>query len=158
VRDRNKDGFLRRELAVEDEPGPITDVDGRTLGTHRGLLGYTIGQREGLGIAAGHPLYVVALDRPNNRLVVGPREALLSALMPVERVNWLSIAEPSGPVRASVKIRSRHEGGEASIEPGPERTARVAFDSPQTAITPGQAAVFYDGDLVLGGGWISAHD
>ena len=156
VRDRNKDGFLRRELAVDDEPGPIIDVEGRILGAHRGLLGYTIGQREGLGIAAGHALYVVALDRPNNRLVVGPREALLSASMSVNRVNWLSIPEPDHPVRAVVKIRSRHEGGAATVLPHPDARAHVDFDGPQTAITPGQAAVFYDGDIVLGGGWISA--
>jgi tRNA-specific 2-thiouridylase len=156
VRDRNKDGFLRRELGVDDEPGSIIDQDGRVLGTHRGLLGYTIGQREGLGVAAGHPVYVVALDRLNNRLVVGPREALLAVSMSVTRVNWLSIAAPDAPVRALVKIRSRHEGGLATITPRPDGRADVAFDSPQTAITPGQAAVFYDGDLVLGGGWIAA--
>ena len=155
VRDRNKDGFLRRELGAGDEPGPITDLEGNTLGTHRGLLGYTIGQREGLGIAVGRPLYVVALDQPNNRLVVGPQQALLERLLRAERVNWLSIPPPERPIRALAKIRSRHEGGMARVIPLEEGAARVEFDEPQLAITPGQAVVFYGDDLVLGGGWIS---
>ena len=155
VRDRNKDGFLRRELNVTEEPGPITDLEGRVLGTHRGLLGYTIGQREGVGIAAGKPLYVVALDRPNNRLVVGSKDALLRRAFIAERVNWVSIVPPSDRRRAVVKIRSRHEAAAATIHPGADGTTRVEFDEPQPAITPGQAAVFYDGDMVLGGGWIA---
>ncbi|MDP3703789.1 MAG: tRNA 2-thiouridine(34) synthase MnmA [Candidatus Omnitrophota bacterium] len=154
VRDRNKDGFLRRELNVTDEPGPITDLEGNVLGAHRGLLGYTIGQREGIGVAAGKPLYVVALDRPNNRLVVGSRDALLRRAFVAERVNWVSIAPPATPVRAAVKIRSRHAAADATITPVGENV-RVDFDEPQAAITPGQAAVFYDEDVVLGGGWIS---
>ena len=154
VRDRNKDGFLRRELKVGDEPGPITDLEGRVLGTHRGLLGYTIGQREGLGIAVGKPMYVVAIDRPSNRLVVGEREDLLSRTFTAERVNWVSIAPPAGPRRASVKIRSRHAPADATLTSMAGTQVRVDFDEPQAAITPGQAAVFYDGDVVLGGGWI----
>jgi tRNA-specific 2-thiouridylase len=158
VRDRNKDGFLRRELGVADEPGPITDVGGRRLGTHRGLLGYTIGQREGLGIAVGQPMYVVALDQTNNRLVVGSRDDILGTALTAERVNWVSMPRPSGPVKAVAKIRSRHEGGAATVTPLEDHKARVEFDVPQQAITPGQAVVFYDGDRLLGGGWISAHD
>ena len=154
VRDRNKDGFLRRELKTGDEPGPITDAQGRVLGTHRGLLGYTIGQREGLGIVVGKPMYVIAIDKPSNRLVVGEREDLLKRAFTVERVNWVSIAPPAEPLRASVKIRSRHEASAATMTPGARETVRVEFDVPQPAITPGQAAVFYDGDVVLGGGWI----
>jgi tRNA-specific 2-thiouridylase len=158
VRDRNKDGFLRRELGVEDEPGPITDVDGRQLGMHRGLLGYTIGQREGLGIAVGRPMYVVALDQANNRLVVGSKDDILGASLIAERVNWVSIPPPQQPVNALAKIRSRHEGGEAIVTPMDGHRARVTFDAPQHAITPGQAVVFCRGDLILGGGWISADD
>lgn len=155
VRDRNKDGFLRRQLQVEDAPGPVTDRDGRVLGTHQGLLGYTIGQREGLGIAARKPLYVVAMDQPNNRLVVGFRDDLLARSFIAQQVNWVSIDAPSQRLRAQVKIRSRHEAADATITPGANGAAHVAFDVPQPAITPGQAAVFYDGDMVLGGGWIS---
>ena len=156
VRDRNKDGFLRRELGAADEPGPITDMEGRALGTHRGLLGYTIGQREGIGLAVGTPLYVVALDRPNNRLVVGSRDALLQPACRVERVNWVSIPPPEGPVSAWVKIRSRHQPAAAVVTPQADGGAQIEFAEPQSAVTPGQAAVFYRGDLLLGGGWIAA--
>jgi len=154
VRDRDKDGFLRKALGVAGEAGPITDVEGRPLGTHRGLLGYTIGQREGLGLSLGKPVYVVAIDQPNNRLVVGSREALLGRTLQVERINWVSIAPPTEPRRAFVKIRSRHEAAPALVIPEEGEAVRVEFDEPQPAITPGQAAVFYDGDMVLGGGWI----
>ena len=158
VRDRDKDGFLRRELQLADEPGPITDTHGQALGTHRGLLGYTVGQREGISLAVGTPLYVVALDQPHNRLIVGTREQLLKSILRAERINWVSIAPPTQPIRALVKIRSRHEGGWATIEPRDEREAAVVFDEPQSAVTPGQAVVFYEGDMVLGGGWISKDD
>ncbi|MBI2495724.1 MAG: tRNA 2-thiouridine(34) synthase MnmA [Candidatus Omnitrophica bacterium] len=155
VRDRDKDGFLRRELKVGDESGPITDTAGHVLGTHRGLLGFTIGQREGLGIAAGAPLYVVALDQPRNRLIVGSREDLMGRSLIAERVNWVSIPPPTQPLRAWAKIRSRHEAAAARVSPEPNGRMRVEFDEPQQAITPGQAVVFYDGEVVLGGGWIS---
>ncbi len=158
IRDRNKDGFLRRELHVTDEPGPIMDSAGRVLGSHRGLLGYTIGQREGLGVAAGRPLYVLAFDRPNNRLIVGSREELLQATCTAERVNWVSVAPPVAPRQARVKIRSRHEAAPATLLPLGAGRVRVEFEEPQSAITPGQAAVFYEGDLVLGGGWIAAEE
>ncbi len=155
VRDRNKDGFLRRELRVGEEPGPITDRQGTVLGRHRGLLGYTIGQREGLGVAVGRALYVVAIDQPNNRLVVGTREDLLGRTLTAERVNWVSIAPPKEPLRACAKIRSRHDAANAWVVPGGDDRVRMEFDEPQSAITPGQAVVFYGGDVVLGGGWIA---
>jgi tRNA-specific 2-thiouridylase len=158
VRDRDKDGFLRRELGAAEEPGPITDTEGRVLGTHRGLLGFTIGQREGLGLAVGRPLYVVAMDRAAHRLVVGPREALLRRTCLIERVNWVSIPVPEGPRAGLVQIRSRHEAAAAALTPLPDGRVRVDFDDPQPAVTPGQAAVFYEGDVVLGGGWIAADD
>ena len=154
VRDRDKDGFLRRELQAADEPGPIVDVEGRVLGTHRGLLGYTIGQREGLGIALGVPMYVVSMDRTRNRLVIGPREQLLVSSFWVDRLNWVSINPPTAPFRAAVKIRTRHEPAPATVTPQPDGRSLIETDEPQPAVTPGQAAVFYDGDLVLGGGWI----
>jgi tRNA-specific 2-thiouridylase len=155
VQDHDKDGFLRRTLGSEPEPGPITDRDGRVLGTHEGLLGYTIGQREGLGIAVGRPLYVLELDQANNRLVVGGREELLGWSLTAERFNWVSVAPPEGPLRIGAKIRSRHEPAAATLNLEERGTARVAFDAPQPAITPGQAVVCYDGDVVLGGGWIA---
>ena len=154
VRDGNKDGFLRKALGASDEPGPITDRQGRVLGEHRGLLGYTIGQREGLGLAIGKPLYVVAMDRPDNRLIVGSREELLRRTLRATRVNWVSLDPPTQPLRACAKIRSRHEAAPATIVPVEDESVRVEFDEPQSAITPGQAVVFYDDDVVLGGGWI----
>ena len=156
VRDRNKNGFLKNELRVADEPGPITDVSGRVLGTHHGLLGYTIGQREGLGLATGTALYVVAMDQPANRLVVGARDELLKQTLTAERVNWVSIEPPTEPLRAWAKIRSRHDAAAATLIPRPGSSlVNVQFDEPQSAITPGQAVVFYHRDVVLGGGWIS---
>ena len=154
VRDGNKNGFLRNALKAGDSPGPITDVEGRVLGAHQGLLGFTIGQREGLGLALGRPLYVVAMDQPNNRLVVGEREDLLSASLTAERVNWVSVPPQGEPLRAEAKIRSRHAPAAAWVIPVTDGTVRVAFDEPQQAVTPGQAVVFYDEDLLLGGGWI----
>ena len=157
VRDRDKNGFLKRALGVTETPGPITDASGRVLGTHRGLLGYTIGQREGLGLAMGVPLYVLTIDTPRNRLVVGTREELLERTFMVAEVNWVSCEPPQVPIRAWVKIRSRHPAAAATIEPRDETSARVLCDEPQSAITPGQAAVFYDENgCVLGGGWIGA--
>jgi tRNA-specific 2-thiouridylase len=158
VRDRNKDGFLRKELGLAEEPGPITDTAGRVLGTHQGMLGYTIGQREGLGLAVGRPLYVVAMDRDANRLIVGSREELLGAALVAERVNWVSVPAPTQPMRACAKIRSRHEPAAARLRPQPDGSVRVDFEAPQQAITPGQAVVFYDDDLLLGGGWIARND
>ena len=155
VRDRNKDGFLRRALLRHEEPGPITDVDGQLLGLHHGLVGYTIGQREGLGLAVGRPLYVVAIDQPNNRLIVGSRQDLLSQTLIIDQMNWVSVPPPQQAVRAEVKIRSRHEAARALVTPASELRTQVQFDEPQSAITPGQAAVVYRDDFVLGGGWIA---
>jgi tRNA-specific 2-thiouridylase len=156
VRDRDKDGFLRRVLNVEEVPGPITLTDGTVVGSHRGLLGYTIGQREGLGLAMGYPVYVVGFDRPANRLIIGTREQLLQRAAVVDRVNWASIAAPGGPVHAAVKIRSRHQPAEAVIAPRADGRWTIEFVLPQESVTPGQAAVFYDGDEVLGGGYLCA--
>ena len=95
------------------------------------------------------------MDRPANRHIVGSREELLGTTLVAERVNWVSIPAPAQPLRAFAKIRSRHEPAEALLSPQPDGSVQVAFDSPQQAMTPGQAVVFYDGDLVLGGGWIA---
>src|SRR5262249_20639343 len=108
----------------------------------------------GLGFAAGKAIYVLAIDPVRNRVVVGNDEALRSMNFEVESVNWVSIAQPSAPVRASVKIRHKHEPASATVEALPDSRVRITFDSPQRAVTPGQAAVFYDNDVVLAGGWI----
>ncbi len=155
VRDGDKNAFLRQRLVQVEQPGPIIDTDGRVLGQHHGLLGYTIGQRQGLGIAAGYPLYVVAMDRTNNRLVVGSREQLLAEAFVAERVNWVSCPMPDQPRRADVKIRSRHDPTAATVSPLDANSWHVRFEVSQPAVTPGQAAVFYQDQLVLGGGWIT---
>lgn len=147
--------FLR-EAGVAEHAGDIVDAAGRVLGRHPGVEFFTIGQRRGLGIATGRPLYVVALDAAHNRVVVGDESMLASSECVVERCNWVSIAAPDRPREANVKIRSQHAGSAAILEPldGGARV-RVRFAKPERAVTPGQAAVFYDGDLMLGGGWIA---
>ncbi len=138
------------------EPGEIVGTSGEVLGRHNGLHNYTVGQRRGLGLSEGHPMYVVALDRATNRLVVGEDRDLRSSVCEVRNVNWISFAAPNTPVQAHVRIRNHHEPAEAEILPLTDTTARVIFREPQRAITPGQAAVFYSGDQVLGGGWIAS--
>jgi tRNA-uridine 2-sulfurtransferase len=137
------------------EPGEIVTTSGEALGRHNGLHNYTVGQRSGLGIAVGRPMYVVALDRETNRLVVGDDRDLRSSVCEVRNINWIPFETPDAPVQARVRIRNRHEPAEAEITPLTETTASVVFREPQRAITPGQAAVFYSGEQVLGGGWIA---
>ena len=143
-------GFLESRLGP-GRPGPILDEEGRVLGTHRGLFRYTVGQRRGLGISAAHPLYVLSLDGPGNAVVVGEAHRLLERVMEVEDLNWLA-----GPVaRARVQVRSTSRGEMADLELLEPGRLRVRFDRPQRALTPGQAAVFYRRDQVLGGGIIA---
>ena len=135
--------------------GDIVTPDGRKLGEHAGVHHYTVGQRKGLGIAAREPLYVIATDPASQRVIVGGNDELLRARFTARNVNWISIAAVTTPVRAQVKIRNKHEAAPATLCPATEPdTVEVRFDEPQRAVTPGQGAVFYDGDLVLGGGWI----
>jgi tRNA-specific 2-thiouridylase len=136
------------------EPGDIVSTSGEVLGRHNGLHNYTVGQRRGLGLAEGHPMYVVALDREANCLVVGEDRELRSSVCEVRNVNWIPFATPAAPIAARVRIRNRHEPADAEILPLSESRARISFREPQRAITPGQAAVFYSGEQVLGGGWI----
>jgi tRNA-specific 2-thiouridylase len=124
------------------------------IGRHEGLHRYTIGQRKGLGFAAGRKVYVVAMDREKNRLIVGEDAELRASLCEVRDVNWIAFEAPQDPVRAEVKIRNRHDAAPATITPIDASSARIVFDEPQRAITAGQAAVFYDGERVIGGGWI----
>jgi len=136
-------------------PGEIVSTTGEVLGHHTGIHRYTVGQRRGLGISAAEPLYVVQIDAPRNRVVVGASEALLKREMIVTRANWIAIAQLAEPWRVSVKIRSRAEEAPATLAPGADGSVLVTFDEAQRAITPGQAAVFYDGEVVVGGGWIT---
>jgi len=143
-----------RGESLPEEEGELVTTSGEVIGRHKGVHHYTVGQRKGLGVAAGRPLYVVELDRAANRVVVGDDAELRTGVCEIRDVNWISFAVPEAPLRASVKIRHRHEPAVATIEPIDENSARVIFDEPQRAITPGQAAVCYSGDVVLGGGWI----
>ena len=137
-----------------EEEGDLVTTTGEVIGRHRGVHHYTVGQRKGLGVAAGKPLYVVELDRAANRVVVGDDADLRTEVCEIRDVNWISFATFQEPVRAEVKIRHRHEPAAATVEPLDASSARVIFDEPQRAITPGQAAVCYSGEVVLGGGWI----
>jgi tRNA-specific 2-thiouridylase len=134
--------------------GDIVDGEGRVVGRHRGIHHYTVGQRRGLGIAAGERIYVTALDAARNRVVVGDERALEAPVARVERVSWIAGEAPPQGTCAQVRIRHQHAGAHAQLEPG-EHATLVRFDSPVRAVAPGQAAVFYDGDVVLGGGWIA---
>jgi tRNA-specific 2-thiouridylase len=155
VPDGNYQGFVERYAEPVIAHGAIEDPSGQVLGRHEGVHRYTVGQRRGLGISASEPLYVIQLEPENQRVVVGPRAALDRASFIVSGLNWISITSPTGRIRCRVKIRSRHREADAWVEPQDEGRVRIDFDLPQSAITPGQAAVFYDGDVVLGGGWIT---
>jgi tRNA-specific 2-thiouridylase len=142
---------------VQDQEGDIVTEEGAVIGRHTGVHNYTIGQRKGLGFAAGKPVYVLAIDTEKNRIVVGEDEALRKAAFEMEGVNWISVEEPPAGatgIRARVKIRHKHEAALATVETLGGGRARVTFDVAQRAITPGQAAVIYDDDVVLAGGWI----
>lgn len=151
VPDGDYAAFFEKQGGVGLEPGEIAHEDGRILGRHKGLACYTIGQRKGLGIAAPDPLYVTAIDVSGNRLVVGPGDALFKRELTVREMNWLV---PPEPRKTAARIRYASPAQPATIEPlGPDRV-KVTFEQPQRAVTPGQACVLYDGDRVLGGGWI----
>lgn len=135
-------------------PGAIRDGEGHVLGRHDGVHRFTIGQRKGLGLATGIPLYVVGIDAEDASVTVGPREALERDTLTASRVNWMSGETPASPIRAAARIRYRHKEAAATITPVGDDKVTVAFEAPQSAVTPGQAVVFYDGDVVLGGGWI----
>jgi tRNA-specific 2-thiouridylase len=141
--------------APADTRGEIVSTDGRTLGQHTGVHHFTVGQRRGLGVAAGEPLYVIATDPQSQRVMVGGGDELLRGRFFARSVNWVSIAGLDQPVRAAVKIRNKHAAAPAILQPtGDPARVEVVFDQPQRAVTPGQGAVFYQDDLVLGGGWI----
>ncbi len=154
IQETSYHSFLSERLNVPVEPGPILDKDGRVLGRHKGIPFYTIGQRRGLGLAKGRPLYVIKIDREKNTIVVGGAEEVLSDTFIVDSINWIVPPETVPFHHAHVKIRYNHPGSAASLFPKGEGKLEVKFTAPQKAITPGQAAVFYDGETLLGGGWI----
>ena len=150
------DAYLHSKgIEMEQKRGEIVSTDGRTIGEHTGVHHFTVGQRRGLGIAAGQPLYVIATDVASQRVTVGGNDRLYRTSLIAKDVNWISWPGLPAPARAQVKIRNKHEAAAATLHPTPEAARiEVRFDEPQRAVTPGQGAVFYEGDLVLGGGWI----
>lgn len=162
VADGDYASFVRRRreaqaslgtVCHDDASGEIVTVDGRLVGRHDGLEHFTIGQRKGLGIALGSPQYVVRLEPAERRVVIGPREALACREATASRANWL-IDEPAGSLRCQVKIRYQSKPAPATVEARPGGRIQATFDEPQYGVAPGQALVCYDGDRVLGGGWL----
>jgi tRNA-specific 2-thiouridylase len=151
------DRYLEHEGRSDELPGggEIVTAGGDVVGTHTGIHRYTIGQRRGIGIAHEKPLYVLQIERAKNQIVVGEKDELLTPEFIAQGVNWVAFDEPGESVRAEVRVRYRHEPAPATIYALPENRARIVFDEPQSAITPGQATVFYNGEEVIGGGWIT---
>jgi tRNA-specific 2-thiouridylase len=154
--------FLKAYLAEQQEPlpdsaGELVTTTGEVVGHHEGIHSFTVGQRKGLGLSTPDPLYVLQIHPDSHRVTVGTDDQLLSRTLHADRLNWVSIPEPTGPIRVEIKIRHRHEPAPATLTvtgSGPDATIQATFDEPQRAITPGQSAVFYQGDEVAGGGWI----
>ena len=151
--------FLKAYLDEQGRPmpdlsGDLVSATGETLGRHEGIHSFTVGQRKGLGISSPDPLYVLKIHPDSHKVEVGPDTALLSRTLVADRLNWVSISEPGEPVRVNIKIRHRHEPAPATLVVTGRDTIEATFDEPQRAITPGQSAVFYQGDEVAGGGWI----
>jgi tRNA-specific 2-thiouridylase len=150
------DAYLKESgMAPRATHGEIVTTEGRTLGEHQGIHHFTVGQRRGLGVATGEPLYVISTDPLTKRVTVGGNDELLRPSFHARAVNWVSIAGLDAPLPAQVKIRNKHAAAPATLRhTGDLARVEVVFEEPQRAVTPGQAAVFYDADLVLGGGWI----
>jgi tRNA-specific 2-thiouridylase len=140
---------------LPDTAGELVTASGEVVGEHSGIHNFTVGQRKGLGVATGSPLYVIQIKGDSRQVVVGGAEDLYSRTLRARRINLISVEDLSAPMRVTVKIRHRHEAAPATIEKSGRDEIVATFDEPQRAITPGQAAVFYDGDIVVGGGWIA---
>lgn len=147
--------FLREETDIKAIPGPILNTVGKQVGTHSGLANYTIGQRKGLGLAAGKPLYVVNMDIKKNTLIVGSNKDVFTKGLIADDLNFIMLESLNNPLRVTVKVRYHTPEVSGVLTPLPNRTARLDFDEPQRAITPGQSVVFYDGNYVVGGGIIA---
>jgi tRNA-uridine 2-sulfurtransferase len=150
------DAYLAEQgESLPDTAGELVTADGKVLGHHDGIHNFTVGQRKGLGVSTGSPLYVININGAKGQVTVGGSEKLMSNKLLAHQVNWISIDQLCGPIRVQAKIRHRHEPAPAIVEKAVGGEVLVTFDEPQRAITPGQAVVFYDGDLVVGGGWIA---
>jgi tRNA-specific 2-thiouridylase len=155
IPDNDYRSFVTRSVPEAAREGVVVDEHGTVVGSHAGIHRFTVGQRKGLGLAAptAEPMYVLALRPAEQQVVVGPKSSLEQTRLTASGVNWI-VAEPAGPVRAAVQIRHRHQAAPATVRSLGDAHAEVVFDTPQLAVTPGQAVVFYDGDAVVGGGWI----
>lgn len=156
IPDGDKDRFLERRVStsLDERRGTIRHVDGTVLAEHDGLFRFTVGQRRGLGVSGSEPLYVIGLDASSRAVTVGPVACLQSGGLVATRCNWISIDPPRKPLRVAARIRHRHSEAPATLEPREDGAVEVRFDAPEPAVTPGQGVAFYDGDLLLGGGWI----
>ncbi len=154
VADGDYAAFVDRHAPLADRSGIFVDIEGRVVGRHDGVHHFTVGQRKGLGVAVPGPVYVLEVDAAARTVRVGPRAALERTTLTASRVNWVRGEAPAGAARVTAQIRYRHPATPACVEPLEGDRVRLDFDAPQTAIAPGQAAVWYDGDEVLGGGWI----
>jgi tRNA-specific 2-thiouridylase len=156
VRHPSYKGFLLDLGGVPCEPGPIVNTRGDVLGKHQGLWAYTVGQRRGINIPGPEPYYVICLDKEQNRLVIGAKSELAAIQCTVTHINWIGITPPGKPISVKTRIRYRHHEAESMVTPLGREAARVQFAEVQYGVTPGQAAVFYRGERVLGGGWIAS--
>jgi tRNA-specific 2-thiouridylase len=155
IPDDNYLRFVRERKPDLHTPGVIRDEDGTTLAQHDGIEAFTIGQRRGLGVAVGEPRYVVQIEPATNTVLIGPRASLDRGGLMASRFNW-QIEPPISAVRCQAQIRARHKAVDATVEPLPNDEVRVTFDVPQSAVTPGQVITIYDGETVMGGGWIES--
>ena len=152
------DAYLSEQgESLPETAGELVTTGGEVIGEHSGIHNFTVGQRKGLGVATGSPLYVIQIKGDAHQVVVGNQEELYSRTLRARRVNLISVAELQEPMRVTVKIRHKHTGASATLEQFGGDEVLVTFDEPQRAVTPGQAAVFYDGDVVVGGGWIAKY-
>jgi tRNA-specific 2-thiouridylase len=154
VPDGDYAAFVEKRAPDATRPGTVVTADGRVLGTHGGVHRFTIGQRKGLGLSSTEPLYVLEIKPDVAQVVVGSRDELGRTTLTASSVNWISGEAPGEWVTVSAQIRHRHQAASARVRSTNEGRAELEFNAPQTAITPGQAVVVYDGDEVLGGGWI----
>lgn len=156
IRDLNYAEYIKKKTGVEIRPGDIVDKNGKVMGRHKGIPFYTIGQRRGLGVAHKEPLYVTGIDRPQNRIIVGTKKDVLKKSFMAGSLNWIAIDGIKEPLRVKARIRYNHKKQDATVTAEGSGMVRVEFDVPQEAPTPGQAVVFYDKDIVIGGGWINS--
>jgi tRNA-uridine 2-sulfurtransferase len=148
------EAYLAEQGGVPEAAGSLVTTTGEVVGEHAGVHNFTVGQRKGLGVATGSPLYVIQIKNAAREVVVGDEAALYSKTLRARQLNWIAVERLDGEMRVEVKIRHRHEAARATIVVSGADEVTATFDDAQRAITPGQAAVFYDGDLVVGGGWI----